>query len=194
MIDDIIKVQELTKEVIGWLALEQGKFLYQQAKKCSKDNAIVEIGSWQGKSTIWLGRGSLSGNKSKVYAVDPHKGTDYCVIKKVENTFPFFLNNIKKAGLLDIVEPIVLTSVEASKSFDKKIELLFIDGAHDYKNAKLDFESWFPKLIIGGTILFHDSGGRHPGVSKTVKEKLYDSDCVEHLKIIHGMAYAIKKK
>ena len=46
---------------------------------------------------------------------------------------------------------------EALQQFeDLSIDLLHIDGSHDYESVKKDFEKWFPKLKKGGTILVHD--------------------------------------
>lgn len=39
---------------------------------------------------------------------------------------------------------------------DGSIDLLHIDGSHDYKSVKKDFEDWLPKIKKGGRILIHD--------------------------------------
>lgn len=60
---------------------------------------IVEIGSFEGKSTICLAGGSKDGNRIPVYAIDPHGGTVYHSLDKygVENTLSIFRENIRKA-------------------------------------------------------------------------------------------------
>ncbi len=61
------------------------------------------------------------------------------------------------AKLFDLINPIVKTSKNAVKEFDKEIALVFIDGDHSYKHAKQDFELWFPKVRAHGIMAFHDT-------------------------------------
>ena len=78
--ENISDVREIVKNIFdrvkGLLEEEEGEFLYNIAKDCKgRKGAIVEIGSWKGRSTICLGKGSKAGNKIKIYAIDPHRGT-----------------------------------------------------------------------------------------------------------------------
>jgi len=142
----------------GWLTKSEGLFLYKSAKKVKSQNAIIEIGSWKGRSTICLGRGLQDGNKGKIYAIDPHIGSSEHrkMFGKVD-TFEEFKQNISKAGVDRYVQPIRKTSKNAAENFTKPIEFVFIDGAHEYKFVDFDFNAWFPKIIDGGLIAFHDS-------------------------------------
>ena len=46
---------------------------------------------------------------------------------------------------------------EALQRFeDGSVDLLHIDGSHEYESVKKDFESWFPKVKKGGKTLVHD--------------------------------------
>ena len=115
-------VHRLTQPVDGWLTPIEGEFLYNAAKNCPKGTVIVEIGSWKGKSTIWLGKGSKEGNKVKIHAIDPHTGS--LVLKERFGkiwTFDEFKKNIKKAGVDDVVVPLVKTSEAAAKEWKKKV-------------------------------------------------------------------------
>jgi len=69
------EIKKFVEKVDGWLLDIEGELLYDLAKNCKGNGVIVEIGSWTGKSTIWLGKGSKAGNKVKVYAIDPHTGS-----------------------------------------------------------------------------------------------------------------------
>ena len=60
-------------------------------------------------------------------------------------TFDVFQTNVRKAGVDAVVEPIVKTSQHAARDFDMPIELVFIDGAHEYEMVRLDFELWTPR-------------------------------------------------
>lgn len=148
-------IREIASGVQGWLTEDEGALLYRLAANCSCNGVIVEIGSWKGKSTIWLAHGSKAGANVSVYAVDPHTGSQ-------EHgpdvwTFNEFKANIAKAGVEDVVVPVLMTSEEASRDWKQKIELLFIDGDHQYESVEKDFLLWFPHLNDGGIVAFHDS-------------------------------------
>jgi len=147
-----------TENIGGWLTEAEGISLYNTAKKIKAGNAIVEVGSWKGKSTICLGNGSKEGNKVKIFAIDPHLGSSehQKVFGKID-TFEEFKQNISKTEIAEYVEPIRDTSENAAKNFNRQIEFVFIDGAHEYKFVKLDFKLWFPKVMNGGILAFHDS-------------------------------------
>lgn len=186
------EVLKAVESVEGWLSKDEGEILYHLAKHCPKDKVIVEIGSWKGKSTIWLGQGALEGNKAKIFAIDPHTGSPEHKerLGKV-NTFTEFKNNIKKGKVDKIVTPIVKTSVDASKNFDKKVGLLFIDGDHSYEMVKSDFEAWYPKLMNKGVVAFHDSTS-WGGVRQLVKEKIFDSNKFRRIKLADSITVAQK--
>src|SRR5262249_23043265 len=120
--------------------------------------AIVEIGSYLGRATIALAQG-ISNQKDKlVYAVDPLK-------EKLQKTF---LDNVHQSGMDKKIVPIFAPSVQASKSWQNPISLLFIDGDHSYEGVRDDFLSWKSYLQEGGLLVFHDS--YFPGVAKLLNE------------------------
>jgi len=186
-------INKFIENIEGWLSPKEGELLYNLAKNCTGKGVIVEIGSWKGKSTICLAKGSKSGNKVKVYAIDPHIGSSEHRKKygKVW-TFDEFKKNIKKANVEDIVVPCVKTSEEAAKNFDKPVELIFIDGAHEYEFVKKDFELWFPNLIEGGVMAFHDTIGGHEGPGRVVREFLYNSKHFKDVKFLDSITYGKK--
>ncbi len=96
MNDFSVHVKPLIAEVPGWLTDEEGEALYDLARACTGAGVIVEIGSWKGKSTICLGRGSLAGAAVPIYAIDPH--ADY--------RFGDFKANVDRAGITDLVRPV----------------------------------------------------------------------------------------
>ena len=181
------------QEIIsGWLKEREGKILFNLSKKC-KEGVIVEIGSWKGKSTIQLAKGSKAGNQIKVYAIDPFTGSPehHKIYGKVW-TYPEFKENIKKADVEDIIFPIIKTSSEAAKSFKEKIGLLFIDGNHEYDFIKSDLLNYYPKVIEKGIIIFHDIN--LIGVRKVLVENVFFSKNFRKIKIIKNLAYAQKTK
>lgn len=142
----------------GWLTKGEGKYLFDAAKRAAEGGVILEIGSYEGKSTLFLGNGSLRGSGQKIYAVDPHDGgPDLQIPGRIINTLEAFNKNMKKGGIDAVVETRVMKSEEAEKDWTRPISLLFIDGAHDYKFAEQDFLLWEKHVIEGGEVAFHDT-------------------------------------
>jgi hypothetical protein len=56
----------------------------------------------------------------------------------------------------DVVDPLIMTSEEAAARIAGPIELLFVDGDHSYEAVRHDAELWLPRLMDGGTVMFHD--------------------------------------
>jgi len=189
------EVNEIAKNIDGWVNEAEGEYLFETSRNCEGNGIILEIGSWKGKSTIYLGKGSQSGNKVKIYAVDPHTGSSEHIEEYGEvNTFDEFKKNIESAGLNNIITPVVKTSYDAFNMFDEPVEFVFIDGAHEYEQVKLDFELWFPRLIEGGKIAFHDSIGSYEGPRKVVKEYIYNSRNFKDVGFISSITFGTKVK
>lgn len=186
---DIEKVKEKLSHVEGWLSEKEGKLLYNLAKNCKGKGVIVEIGSWKGKSTIWLSYGSKEGPKSKIFAIDPHIG-EIDEGKIIESSLQKFKYNITNAGVSDIVESIIKTSQEGVKDVKEPVELIFIDGLHEYDYVKLDFELWFPKIINNGTIAFHDF--YRFGVTRFIKKYILTSNHFRNIGFADSILYAEK--
>ena len=164
----------------GFLLEAEGESLYLAAKNYSKQGPCLEIGSYCGKSAVYLGS-AVKENNQLLYSIDHHKGSEEQqpgeeffdpdlldeTGKKI-NTLPFFLDTIDKAGLKEIVIPIVSTSVEASRVWSKPLAMVFIDGGHSEKAANDDYDAWNPHIIPGGLLAIHDvfpnpeDGGRPP--------------------------------
>lgn len=187
-------IKKFINGIEGWLSISEGEFLYYTAKNCEGKGVIVEIGSWKGKSTIFIGKGALAGKRIKVYAIDPHTGSpeDIKVLRKIW-TYDEFKKNIENAGLNDIVIPIIKTSKEAAKNFPDSVEFIFIDGAHEYEMVKQDFELWFPKLIDEGIIAIHDTVV-WPGPRKIVKKYIYKSKYFKNVGFVDSITFAQKTK
>ncbi|MGZ4926150.1 MAG: class I SAM-dependent methyltransferase [Halobacteriota archaeon] len=174
------------KDTEGWLADIEGTLLYTLGKNCKTNGAIVEIGSWKGKSTIFLAKGSKAGQQVRVYAIDPHKGGTTS-----GPTFDEFKTNVANAQVDDIVVPMVKTSEEAANEFLEPCALIFVDGDHELASVKQDFELWYPKLIEGGIIAFHDTIG-WAGPRMLVKDSLYKSDTFKNVRFARSITYGEK--
>ncbi len=188
------ELKKIIENVDGWLTDSEAEILYTLAKGCKGDGVIVEIGSWKGKSTICLGKGSKAGKRVGIVAIDPHTGSpEHHTGEKKVWTFDEFKSNIAKAGIEDLVSPIVKTSTDAAKDFSKPVELIFIDGAHEYNAVKEDFETWFPKVIDGGMIALHDTT-LWDGPLQVVKEYMVRSKYIKDIGFADSITYGRKVK
>ncbi len=198
LIDKIKKlIYEIkSKRIEGWIDPAEAAVLFMAAQNCTGRGVIFEIGAWKGKSTIFLARGSKEGSNIKVYTVDPFTGSsEHRELDPDTNTFNEFKSNIQIMDVDDIVIPIIATSEDAVKKWNKPIELLFIDGGHEYGLVKLDFELWYPHVIKNGIILMHDtdSDRSQPGPVQVCKEYMLDSNNFYNIKKIKSLTFGKKK-
>ncbi len=166
------------RNIKGWLAEEEADLLIAACSRSlsavSNDAAVVEVGSFCGRSTVVLASVVQSlGAPTRVYAVDPHEGVVGATDSGTQSlgpTFEIFRHNIAVNGLTSVVEPIPRRSVDVL--WEKPIAFLFIDGLHDYENVSQDFHHFEPWVVAGGYIAFHDYSGYYAGVKKFVDEVL----------------------
>lgn len=153
----------------GWLDDAEAELLLAAAAYVTRGEGartFVEIGSYQGRSTVVLGAAlrALS-PQSRLYAIDPHEGTVGSADQRLNHgapTFEAFLANIEAAGVSKLVEPVRSLSYETEWS--GPIDLLFVDGLHDRMNVERDFRHFMPFLAPSAVVLFHDYANYYPGV------------------------------
>lgn len=155
-------IKKIIKDAHALLTLSEAKLLFSLAKNIDKKGVILEIGSYKGGSAILLAKSSKLISGEKVYTIDPHSDNIDTPITIGFEHFPkttlsIFKKNIKRAEVDDWIVPIIKTSYEAEKNWNKPIKLLWIDGLHFYNSVKMDFLLWEKYLIEGGIIAFHDT-------------------------------------
>ena len=161
--------------IAGWMTPGEGALLFSLAAACPHGGTIVEIGSWQGKSTVLLGLGAMLSDGVRIYAIDPHEPyLDY-----PEGALPVFLANIARFDLTAAVTPLVERSEKAAASFEIPIDVLFIDGDHSEAGVMADIRVWLPKVRTGGAVAFHDVRNLLcPGVSRALARMLWSATAV----------------
>jgi len=185
------EIANFVRNVDGWLFDGEARLLFELARQARPGGVIVEIGSWMGKSTICLAKGSEMGSRLKIYAIDPHIGSEEHHTTGKVWTFDQFQANIRNAAVQDSIVPLVKMSTDAAKDFNHPVSLLFIDGAHDYDSVKADFEAWYPKVINGGTVAFHDTTGWE-GPRRLVRTALFRNPQIRGANFSWSIAYGEK--
>lgn len=149
------------REVQGWMSPDQAERLYRAAAATRSGDQIVEIGSFQGRSTIVLA--SAAPAAVPVVAIDPHAGNDRGpqeiegFAAEAESDHEIFNRNLAEAGVADHVRHVRAFSDAAHASVEGDIAVLYIDGAHRYAPARADIRDWGARVSPGGTMLIHDS-------------------------------------
>lgn len=182
------KTLKLVSQIPGWLSIHEGQFLLKSSKLVKKlKGEVVEIGSFQGKSAIWLAQ-----ENNLVYAIDPHEGN--LDEMSVSPTLKAFRKHLKQAGVTSKVHELVQPSAEVAKTWNKKVKLLFIDGLHEEKYALKDYKDWSPFLVDGGIIAMHDAFCGWPGVGNVVLNKIINNPDYEEVGVVGSIIYAINGK
>lgn len=192
-------VKKLALEVKGFLSEKEGMKLFQLAVESSRTAPCLEIGSYCGKSSIFLAEGCRVSGQHPLICVDHHQGSEehqpgedffdagtFDQELQIVNTLPLFMKNIRKAGLMEWVIPIISESTRLSRYFpDNTLSLVFIDGGHSEKDVFGDFNGWSPKIKPGGYLCLHDvfpdptRGGQAPYHVFEYAKKSGDWDCPE---------------
>ncbi len=182
------------ENIPGFISENEAVALYGATKQLS-DNypTVVEIGSLVGKSSYVIAKGLESKINPKLYCIDPFMGvdpndkTDATVrekISQIQNEFgdgkykEAFVANMTKYGVMDKIQLMEGYSYQFANTFDKKIDFLFIDGSHEYKDVLKDYIDWSQKIKPGGYIAIHDVyffGGEHEGPNKVVQQYLVNA-------------------
>ena len=159
--DRFDQVLDRVADISGWMTDAQARLLWESARALRAGDQVVEIGSFQGRSTIVLASAAPEG--ASVTAIDPHAGNDRGPQEisgkeaEAETDSQIFLRNLTEAGVADRVTYVRRWSNEALDDHPDPIDLLYIDGAHRYGPARDDIRGWGAKVRPGGTLLIHDS-------------------------------------
>jgi len=166
-------------QIDGWMTERELAWLAMQA---SQRRRIIEIGSYQGRST----RALADNTPGTVYAVDVWAIGDWAkeidwMAKKFEELGPEFVFDGFRSNMEPHIEtgkvvPIRSTSVAAAVDLcDEEFDMIFIDGAHDYDSVITDIVMWQP--LATGLLCGHDYD--HPQVARAVKMLISNHQVIE---------------
>jgi MMP 1-O-methyltransferase len=177
----IMKAEDLGKlDIKGFLDHEEGMRLYQAARSISPLGPCLEIGSYCGKSTAYLGLGCRESG-GVLFSIDHHRGSEeqqpgqqyydpdlFDQASGRVDTFRLFRDTLEKVGLESTVIPLVTQSEVVARMWSMPLSLVFIDGGHSYPTVFSDYTAWMPHVMPGGYLLIHDifpdpsEGGQAP--------------------------------
>jgi len=164
----------------GFMPEDEGELLYETAVRALQHGPGLEVGTYCGKSAIYLGAAARAAG-STVFTVDHHRGSEenqagweYHDTSLADpefgmlDTLPTFRRTIKDAGLTEEVVGIIGRSTTVSALWRTPLSLLFIDGGHTDEHAGNDYTGWGRWVAHGGTLVIHDvfpnpeDGGQPP--------------------------------
>jgi predicted O-methyltransferase YrrM len=164
----------------GFLDPAEGMALHEAALEASRRGPCLEIGSYCGKSTLYLGSACRC-NGQVLFTIDHHRGSEeqqpgqeyfdpdlFDAAQGCIDTLPHLRRTLAAAGLDDTVVPIVAPSHVAARAWATPLALVFIDGGHALETVFCDYTAWAGHLMPGGMLLIHDifpdpaDGGQAP--------------------------------
>jgi predicted O-methyltransferase YrrM len=171
---------EVARAAKGFMPDDEGLALHGAGREGASVGPLVEIGSYCGKSAVYLGAAARAA-RTVLFSVDHHRGSeenqagwehhDAEVVDPTTgrmDTLPFFRRTIERAGLEDAVVAVVGDSPTVAAHWRTPLGLVFIDGGHALDVVLADYESWSPHVARGGALVFHDvfedpkDGGQAP--------------------------------
>ena len=166
--------------VKGFLDEEEAGLLYRLALEASKSSPCLEIGSYCGKSAVFLGTACRE-NKTVLFSIDHHTGSEeqqpgqeYFDPDLLDeetgkiDTLRLFRKTVDDFDLGNAVIPVIGRSDVIGRAWNTQLGLIFIDGSHAYESVLNDYQIWAKHIIPGGYLVFHDifpdpaQGGQAP--------------------------------
>lgn len=177
------QVRAAAEAARGFMPAEEGQALYEAALAAADavpGAPLLEVGSYCGKSSVYLGAAARAGGTVLV-AIDHHRGSEENqpgwewhepdlvdpAVGRID-TLPTFRRTVHDAGLESSVVAVVGDSPTVARFWTTPCALVFIDGGHGEEPADLDYRLWTPHVAPGGLLAVHDvfpdpaDGGRPP--------------------------------
>jgi predicted O-methyltransferase YrrM len=163
----------------GFMPEDEGERLYRVALRRLPDGPALEVGTYCGKSAVYLGAAARE-TGGTVFTVDHHRGSeenqvgweyhDATLADETGrlDTLPTFRATIAAAGLEEQVVAVVGRSTTVSALWRTPLSLLFVDGGHTDEHVTNDYRGWGRWVAHGATMLVHDvfpdpaDGGQAP--------------------------------
>lgn len=191
----------LAEAALGFMPAREGLALYEAALPAGRLGPLLEIGSYCGKSAIYLGAAAQASG-AVLFSIDHHRGSEehqpgeeYHDVGLVDadgrvDTLDAFRRNVAKAGLEECVITIVGRSDTVAAWWQTPLGFVLIDGGHSKQAADLDYTGWAPWVKTGGILAVHDvfedpdKGGRPP---YDIYRRALESGAFEEIKAVDSL-------
>lgn len=174
------QARKVALECKGFLDDAEGMRLHALALEQASKGPLLEVGSYCGKSSVYLGSGARAAGGSLI-CVDHHRGSEehqrgeeyhdpdlFDPDAQRMDSLHELRRNLRRAGLEDTAVLLVASSQHAARVWRTPLALVFIDGGHSHAQAHADYEGWSPHVMPGGILAIHDlfpdpaTGGQAP--------------------------------
>jgi predicted O-methyltransferase YrrM len=164
----------------GFMPSDEGLALYRAGLAAAALGPLVEIGTYCGKSTLYLAAAARQAG-TVVVTIDHHRGSEehqpgweYHDPDLVDpdagriDTLPALRRTLLAAGVENDVIAVVGLSATVARVWSTPAGLVFIDGGHTEEAAQVDYLGWAPHVAGGGLLAIHDvfpdpaDGGQAP--------------------------------
>jgi len=137
------RAEEAAVRIEGWLQPSEVRFLSLLAAYPTAKGRVLELGAYRGKSTTVLAMASRLTASPGIVSVDPIDSAP-------------LLANLRREGVIDLVEFHGRYSHEFWPNWHDGIRLLWHDGANDRSTVRADVKSALPFLVDRAIVAFHD--------------------------------------
>ena len=171
---------QVARQAPGFMPDGEGLALHGAGVEAAGAGPLLEIGSWCGKSAVYLGDAAEEAG-TVLFCVDHHRGSEenqagwehhdpHLVDPRTGriDTLPHFRRTVEDAGLEGTVIAVVGESTLVAAHWQTRLGMVFIDGGHGAAPAHADYDAWAPLVGDGGLLAIHDvfedpaAGGRPP--------------------------------
>ena len=170
----------------GLMLEKEALALFRICKRLPNKAKILEIGSYQGGSTLAIGH-AIAETDIELYCLDPWSNyinqDDFATFErsKVSDDFRIINNFIKNTAFIGENLRMLRgkSSAFAGLLNGKCFDFIFIDGAHDYDSVRNDIKIAFSALKPGGFVCGHDYHSEGHGVRQAVDELIAGAPSIE---------------
>lgn len=164
------------RPIKGWFSDAEARLLLNVAccalTELGDGHEVVEVGAYEGRSTVVLASAVQALRPGgRLVSIDPHEGVISLSGRPDQHgcsTFAVLCRNLDNAGLRQFVD--IRRTYSTEVRWTGPIGLLFIDGLHDYRSVRGDYDHFARWLSPGGFVAFHDYSANFPDVVTCVEE------------------------
>jgi hypothetical protein len=187
----IEEINKITDDIVSFdMRPEDTEIYMKYIGPLPKGSVVLDIGTGQAKNVI---RMALCNPEIEIWTWDWGHGNPETIPHEY---FKMITERLKEKGAVNVYFT-VSDSDKAWPTWDRKVDIINLDAAHDYDTTVKDLERWLPFLKSGSYFFVHDYEYRgqvefkFEGMRKAIKEYC-TSDKFEFLEY-KGGTQVIKK-